>query len=100
MACYTAMGINKQIAYDMDHGRQGTPEQKKLIQFVKGLCATYREGMMVSNDINPIVGIFWQKAFDGLNELDEVNAVAMELNESRAEEDAESIANKYDELPD
>jgi len=94
------MGINRSIAYDMDHGRQGTPEQKKLIQFVKGLCATYREGMMVSNDINPIVGIFWQKAHDGLNELDEVNAFASELNESHAEEDAESIANKYDELPD
>jgi hypothetical protein len=100
MACYTAMGINKAIAYDMDHGRSGTPEQKKLIQFVKGLCATYREGMMVSNDLNPIVGIFWQKSFDGLNELDEVNAVAMELNESHAEEDAESIADKYDSLPD
>jgi len=100
MACYTAMGINRSIAYDMDHGRQGTPEQKKLIQFVKGLCATYREGMMVSNDINPIVGIFWQKAHDGLNELDEVNAFASELNESHAEEDAESIADKYDSLPD
>lgn len=100
MACYTAMGINKAIAYDMDHGRSGTPEQKKLIQFVKGLCATYREGMMVSNDLNPIVGIFWQKAYDGLNELDEVNAVAMELNESHAEEDADAIAEKYDMLPD
>ena len=100
MACYTAMGINKAIAYDMDHGRSGTPEQKKLIQFVKGLCATYREGMMVSNDLNPIVGIFWQKAYDGLNELDEVNAAAIEFNESRAEEDADSIAEKYDSLPD
>ena len=100
MACYTAMGINKAIAYDMDHGRSGTPEQKKLIQFVKGLCATYREGMMVSNDLNPIVGIFWQKAYDGLNELDEVNAAAIEFNESRAEEDADAIAEKYDSLPD
>ena len=100
MACYTAMGINKAIAYDMDHGRSGTPEQKKLIQFVKGLCATYREGMMVSNDLNPIVGIFWQKAYDGLNELDEVNAAAIEFNKSRAEEDADTIAEKYDSLPD
>ena len=100
MACYTAMGINKQIAYNIDHGKHGTPEQKQLIQFVKGLCATYREGMMVSNDINPIVGIFWQKSFDGLNELDEVNANAMDLNEYRPDEDAESIADKYEDLPD
>lgn len=100
MAAYTAMGINKQIAYNIDHGKHGTPEQKQLIQFVKGLCATYREGMMVSNDINPIVGIFWQKSFDGLNELDEVNAVAMELNEYKAEEDADAIADKYEDLPD
>ena len=98
---YTAMGINRQIAYDFEHGRgASTPEQKQLIQFVKSVCATYRESMMLTGDLNPIVGIFWQKAFDGLNEMDEVQAVAQDINDYSPDQDADTIAEKYDALPD
>lgn len=100
LACYMAMGISKDIAYDLQHGRSGTPEQKRLLQFVKGLCATYREAMMVSGDLNPIVGIFWQKAYDGLNELDEATAIQSESNAFDYTEGADEIADKYGDLPE
>lgn len=101
LACYMAMGISKDIAYDLQHGRSGTQEQKRLLQFVKGLCATYREAMMITGDINPIIGIFWQKAYDGLNELDEANAIQSESNAFEyIDEGADDIAEKYSDLPD
>lgn len=98
---YTAMGINRQIAYDMEHGRSNsTPEQKQLIQFVKSVCATYRETLMLTGDLNPIVGIFWQKAFDGLNEEEEMRALSSELSDVMPDQDADDIADKYNMLPD
>lgn len=100
LACYAAMGINRQIAYYIEHGKSGTPEQRRLISFVKGLCATYREAMILSGDLNPIVGIFWQKAYDGLNEMEEVNVFGSEFSDSEPDEGADEIAEKYSDLPE
>lgn len=96
---YAAMGITKTVAYDWEHGRSknGDPRYKKLIQFVKSFIATYRECAIAEGEINPIVGIFWQKSFDGLNEMAEVEASEAE-NSVSDRSDAKQIAEKYQGL--
>ena len=96
---YAAMGIDKRTAYDWEHGRRRSSnrEYQQFILFVKLMIATYRESAIAEGDINPIVGIFWQKAFDGLNEMMEVEASDSPsgLLESK---DGQQIAEKYQDL--
>lgn len=96
---YAAMGITKSMAYDWEHGRKrsGNKEYQQFIMFVKLMIATYRESAIAEGDINPIVGMFWQKAFDGLNEMTEVEASDAE-NGLPEHKDAKQLAEKYDGL--
>lgn len=98
-AMYTAMGLNKDIVYDITHGRTGSKEQKQIIVFAKQLAAMHREALGVSGAINPILAIFWSKAFDGLDETSEAMASASDSVDINTE-DAEVIAEKYGQLPD
>ena len=96
---YAAMGIDRRTAYDWEHGRRrsGNREYQQFITFVKLMIATYRESAIAEGDINPIVGIFWQKAFDGLNEM--MEAEASESSNSLPEsKDGQQIAEKYQDL--
>lgn len=96
---YAAMGITKSMAYDWEHGRKrsGNKEYQQFIMFVKLMIATYRESAIAEGDINPIVGMFWQKAFDGLNEMTEVEASDAE-NGLPEHKDAKQLAEKYEGL--
>ena len=58
----------------------------------------HREAMGVSGTINPLLTIFWQKAYDGLNETIEVTGSMGDGDITS--EDAETIAEKYAQLPD
>ena len=93
------MGLNKDTVYDITHGRVGSKEQKQIIVFAKQLAAMHREALGVSGAINPILAIFWSKAFDGLDETSEAMASASDSVDINAE-DAEVIAEKYGQLPD
>lgn len=99
-AMYTAMGLTYDIVYDITHGRSGNKEQAQLITYAKQLCAMHREALGISGAVNPLLILFWQKAFDGLNEMTEVNAITGGSAEDITREDAEIIAEKYAELPD
>lgn len=96
---YAAMGITRSMAYDWEHGRKrsGNKEYQQFIMFVKLMIATYRESAIAEGDINPIVGMFWQKAFDGLNEMTEVEASDVQ-NALAEHTDAKQIAEKYEGL--
>lgn len=96
---YAAMGITKSMAYDWEHGRKrsGNKEYQQFITFVKLMIATYRESAIAEGDINPIVGMFWQKSFDGLNEMTEVEASDAE-NGLPEHKDAKQLAEKYEGL--
>ena len=98
-ACYMAMGINDSMAYNITHGRSGTEEQKQIVLYAKQLCAMNREALGITGTVDAILTIFWQKAYDGLNEMTEVNA-GLDMNDSIIEANADEIAEKYSDLPD
>ena len=97
LAAYCAMGITKDIAFDWEHGRTRGKEHTALIRFVKSVVAAYRESALANGEINPILGMFWQKAFHGLNEMAEYEA--SNATESASDHvDAQTIADKYQDL--
>lgn len=61
---YYAIGINQQTAYAWEHGH-ARQELKDFILQVKDFCAASREQMMIEGKMNPVVGIFHQKNYDG-----------------------------------
>lgn len=97
MAAYCAMGITKDMAFDWEHGNTRGIEHKMFIRFVKSVIAAYRESAVAEGKINPVIGIFWQKAFDGLNEMTEVEA-SNQIEGVTEHLTAEQIADKYQNL--
>ena len=97
LAAYCAMGITKDQAYMWEHGSARGAEHRAFICFVKSVIAAYRESAVAEGKINPVVGIFWQKSFDGLNEMTEVEA-SNQLEGVAEHMTAEQIADKYQDL--
>lgn len=97
LAAYCAMGITKDMAYQWEHGNSRGIEHKAFIRFVKSVIAAYRETAVAEGKINPVIGIFWQKSFDGLNEMTEVEA-SNQLEGVTEHLSAEQIADKYQGL--
>ena len=97
MAAYCAMGITKDMAYQWEHGASRGSEHGAFIRFVKSVIAAYRETAVAEGKINPVIGIFWQKSFDGLNEMTEVDA-SNQLEGVTEHMSAEQIADKYQDL--
>lgn len=97
LAAYCAMGITKDMAYHWEHGNSKGAEHKAFIRFVKSVIAAYRETAISEGKINPVIGIFWQKSFDGLNEMAEYEA-SNQLEGVTERMDAEQIAEKYQGL--
>ena len=95
MSAYLAMGISKVTASHWRSGRS-TVERQKFIQNVDTICAAYREEMMLDGKLNPIVGIFWQKCYDGLR--DNAPDVANDALPEYKTEDADQIREKYKDI--
>lgn len=96
-AIYTAMGLTYYNAVDILRGRSGGKEQRAIVTYAKQLCAMHREALGTTGAINPILTIFWQKAYDGLREDAETGVGD---SDDITRESAETIAEKYAELPD
>lgn len=71
-AAYMAMGLNDNQVWEFINRRQSNPERANFLKKVKEFCANYREGLMEDGKINPVVGIFWQKNYDGMKDQSEV----------------------------
>lgn len=73
MNAYLAIGITKQKAFEWLNGSSASqyPERALFIEQVKTICSGYREAMMQDGKLNPVTGIFWQKNFDGLKDVQE-----------------------------
>ena len=69
---YLALGITKDIVYEWEHQRSGSLQQHEFIKKVKAFCAFNREVMMQDGQINPVTGIFWQKNYDGMKDVQDV----------------------------
>lgn len=87
MGAYSAMGFS---AYEFSlWARSDDPERRAFVQFVKNTCAQFREGLISDGRLHPVVGIFWQRNFDGLrNDTEQVQSL-------QAQEDVASESNSY-----
>lgn len=76
------------------------PEYQKLAQMVKQFCALAREELISDGKINPVIGIFWQRNYDGLrNDTEQLQAV-QESNEFEKRTRGELINQYIDQLQD
>lgn len=98
MAAYTAIGITKTTATAWRSGklRSGNIEYRQLIDEIDSICATYREQMMAEGQLNPVVGIWQQKQYDGMTDSPAVVQIAENpLGDKRS---AAEIQDKYKDL--
>lgn len=65
MAACAAMGISYQTV-DGWLKNNNRPEYQEFAKFIKMTCSMFRETMISDQKINPVIGIFWQRNFDGL----------------------------------
>lgn len=72
LMAYQAIGINKGLAYDWEHGRTRGAEWNDFIKKVKDVCASYREYLGMSGQLNPVTLVWWQKNYDGLVDVQTV----------------------------
>jgi len=72
LSAYAAMGLTKESFFFL----KKRPEYKELAEFVTTVCAMSRENLISDGKINPVIGIFWQRNFDGLrNDTEQVQAI-------------------------
>ena len=99
MNAYSAMGIALQTAWAWKSGGNGsTPERMELIREVDAVCSGYREQLIADGQVNPITGIFWQKNYDGLRDVQSHEVAPLDpLGEKRS---AREIAEQYRDIID
>ena len=94
LQAYAAMGFN----YDdfRNWSKKDDPERRAFIATVKSTCAMSREGQVASGRLNPVIGIFWQRNYDGLrNDTEQMQAI-QETDENY--EGSSSYKEKYKKL--
>jgi len=96
LAAYAAMGFPSNSHFEM-YCRSDNPERRELYTFVKSTCSMFREGMVSEGKLNPVIGIFWQRNFDGLrNDTEQVQAVQEQEDEYSS--GGKSYKDKYKNL--
>lgn len=92
-----AIGLNRKDITEWANGKRGTPEQREFAEDFKAVMASVHEQAAADGILNPVLSIFWSKAYDGLSDQPKVEVeVVNPLGEKRS---AEEIAKRYD-LPD
>jgi len=72
LSAYASMGMTKDIFAHL----KKKPEYKELTEFVQTVCSMSRENLISDGKINPVIGIFWQRNYDGLrNDTEQVQAI-------------------------
>ena len=72
LAAYASMGFRNYNAFDRFSSKDD-PDIQAFCTFVKSTCAMVRENKIADSKINPVIGIFWQRNFDGLrNDTEQV----------------------------
>lgn len=94
MGAYTAMGMSKSLFEKWKASDK--PDIKRFCNFVASTCAMIREGLVSDGKINPIIGIFWQRNFDGLR--NDVEQLAAGSNDQVEQMTADDYRNKYSNL--
>lgn len=76
-AC-TAMGISPALLSNWKNGlkRGDDPRYRRLAELVYSVCSMTREELISQGKINPVIGIFWQRNYDGLrNDTEQVQNI-------------------------
>ena len=90
ISAYAAMGFPTHSHFDM-FSKKDDPERRAFCGFVKQTCSMFRNESIADNKINPVIGIFWQRNFDGLrNDTEQVQ------NAQESDDDFE-VAKSYKE---
>jgi hypothetical protein len=100
MAAYAACGVSITDLSNWESGRtrKNDPRYKEFAQFVRSVCAQYREQAMSENILNPVVGIWWQKQYDGMR--DNLPPADISDNGLEIKADPDEIAAKYKNVID
>ena len=96
LQAYGAMGFTNQ---EFDYfSKKSDPEIRAFCRFVRATCAMSREAMVTNSKINPVIGIFWQRNFDGLrNDTEQVQAI-QEQEDEYAQFGGSSYKDRYRNL--
>ena len=74
LSAYASMGFPSHAHFEL-FAKKDNPEIRTFCGFVKQTCSMFRENMVSDSKINPVIGIFWQRNFDGLrNDTEQVQA--------------------------
>ena len=95
LSAYASMGFPSFAHFEM-FSRKDNQEIREFCAFIRQTCAMFRESMITGNKLNPVIGIFWQRNFDGLrNDTEQVQS-AHEQEEDFS--DSKSYKDKYKNL--
>ena len=94
-----AIGISRDDISKWSRGVSGTPEHRAFAEDFKAVMASVNEQAAADGILNPVLSIFWSKAYYGLSDQPKVEVeVVNPLGDKRS---AEEIAKRYaDVLPD
>ena len=96
IAAYAAMGMS--AADFQNFARRKDPEIRSFCAFIRQTCAVSRETMVSDSKLNPVIGIFWQRNFDGLrNDTEQVQAI-QEQEDEYAQFGSSSYKDRYRNL--
>lgn len=74
MAAYSAMGFDTNGFNNWI--KKDDPDIRQFGRFVKETCSMFREALIGNNKLNPVIGIFWQRNYDGLrNDTEQVQSM-------------------------
>ena len=75
IAAYASMGLTKDTFRWLC--KKEDPEIRQLTDFVHSVCSMSRESLISDGKLNPVIGIFWQRNFDGLrNDTEQIQAIS------------------------
>jgi hypothetical protein len=99
LGAYNACGLSRENITQWATGkkRKGNPEYAKFANFVRSICAQYRETLMIEGKVSPIIGIWWQKNFDHFSDNPVPYLDTVDENEELT---SAEIAEKYKDMPD
>lgn len=101
MGLYTALGLERREALNLMQGRIKKNVSQESLAYIKKACkalSLYRESLGSQGKLNPATLIFWQKNYDGLEDVQRIDIDAN--NQPKPEKSTEEIKKELvDNLP-
>ena len=98
MGLYNALGLGKTEVYDILNGRnprKASLESIAIIKKAQKALSEFRESLGSQGKLNPATLIFWQKNFDGLEDVQRMEVAAETM--PKAQQTPEEIARQIEQ---